>query len=217
MKKNTNEVKVWDVFVRIFHWTLVGSVIFSYLSGEEFKPLHIRSGYFIASLLSARIIWGFVGTKYARFKDFLYGPRTIYDYLKSLVKGNPEHYLGHNPAGGLMIVVMLITLSIIVFTGLKMIALEGKGPLAGTDISTLRAAYADEDEDDDEMYRDDRHDKSGRDQKEQKDGLLKQVHELMTSFLILLAIVHVAGVITSSWIHKENLVMGMITGKKKKQ
>ena len=207
-----NSIKVWDIFVRIFHWTLVGSIIGLYLSGDEFKSVHIHLGYFVTCLVLARIIWGFVGTKHARFNNFLYRPRTIYDYLKSLIKGNPKHYLGHNPAGGLMIIVMLITLLVVVFSGLKTLAIEGKGPLSTTVISILRVAYADEDEhDDDHTYRD------GHRQNEQKDDFWEDIHELMTSFMIFLIVVHVGGVIVSSWIHKENLIMGMITGIKKKE
>jgi cytochrome b len=211
MKNEMKAFKVWDIFIRIFHWTLAGSIIGLYLSGEEFKSVHFRLGYFVACLVLARIVWGFVGTKHARFINFLYGPRTIYDYLKSLIKGNPKHYLGHNPAGGLMIVVMLITLLVIVFSGLKTLAIEGKGPLSTTDISILRVAYADEDgHDDNPAYKD------GHRQKEQKDEFWEDIHELMTSFMIFLVIVHVGGVIVSSWIHKENLIIGMITGIKKK-
>ena len=214
MKEDINSVKVWDIFVRIFHWTLVGSIIGLYLSGEEFKSIHIRLGYFVTCLVLARIIWGFVGTKHARFNDFLYRPRTIYDYFKSLIKGNPKHYLGHNPAGGLMIIVMLFTLLVTAFTGLKTLAIKGQGPLATTDISILRVASADEDEhddDDDPTYRDGHH------QKKQKDDFWEDIHESMTSFMIFLVIAHVGGVIVSSWIHKENLLVGMITGIKKKE
>jgi cytochrome b len=213
MKKDMNSVKVWDIFVRIFHWTLVGSIIGLYLSGDEFKSVHIRLGYLVTCLVLARIIWGFVGTKHARFNDFLYRPRTIYNYLTSLIKGNPKHYLGHNPAGGLMIIVMLFTLLVTAFTGLKTLAIEGQGPLATTDISILRVAYADEDEhdDDDPRYR------YGHRQKKQIDEFWEDIHESMTSFMIFLVIAHVGGVIVSSWIHKENLLVGMITGIKKKE
>ena len=214
MKEDMNSVKVWDIFVRIFHWTLVGSIIGLYLSGEEFMSIHIRLGYFVICLVLARIIWGFVGTKHARFNDFLYRPRTIYDYLKSLIKGNPKHYLGHNPAGGLMIIVMLFTLLVTAFTGLKTLAIKGQGPLATTDISILRVAYADEDEHDDD---DDPRYRYGHRQKKQKDEFWEDIHESMTSFMIFLVVAHVVGVIVSSWIHKENLLVGMITGIKKKE
>ncbi len=215
MKEDMNSVKVWDIFVRIFHWTLVGSIIGLYLSGEEFMSIHIRLGYFVSCLVLARIIWGFVGTKHARFNDFLYRPCKIHDYLKSLIKGNPKHYLGHNPAGGLMIIVMLFTLLVTAFTGLKTLAIEGQGPLATTDITISRVAYADEDEH--EEHDDDRKYNTVHHQKRQKDEFWEDIHESMTSFMIFLVIAHVGGVIVSSWIHKENLIIGMITGIKKKE
>ncbi len=144
-------VKVWDIFVRTFHWALVGSTIGLYLSGEDFKGVHIRLGYFVTCLVLSRVIWGFIGTKHARFTDFLYRPGKIYQYLKSLIGGNPTHYIGHNPAGGLMIIVMLLSLLVTAFTGLKTLANEGQGPLADTgEASILQFAYADEDEHDDD-------------------------------------------------------------------
>jgi len=215
MKEDIKSVKVWDIFVRIFHWTLVGTVIGLYLSGETFKNVHIRLGYFVTCLVLSRIIWGFIGTKHARFYDFLYRPSTIYHYLKSLIKGNPKHYIGHNPAGGLMIVVLLFSLLVTAFTGLKTLGSEGQGPLANTGNSIFRFAYADEDEDNEEE--DDQTYSDGHRQKKQKGEFWEDIHESMTSFMIFLVIVHVGGVIISSWIHKENLILGMITGRKKKE
>ena len=205
-------VKVWDIFVRIFHWTLVGSMIGLYLSGEDFKGVHIRLGYFVTCLVLSRVIWGFIGTKHARFNDFLYRPGKIYQYLKSLIGGNPTHYIGHNPAGGLMIIVMLLSLLVTAFTGLKTLANEGRGPLADTGgASILQFAYADEDEHDD----DDQKHETGHHQKKQKEEFWEEIHESMSSFMILLIIIHLGGVIVSSWIHKENLVLAMINGRKK--
>lgn len=206
-----NPVKVWDIFVRFFHWTLVGSVIGQYMSGEDFKSIHASLGYFVIGLVLSRIIWGFVGTKHARFSDFLYRPSTIYEYLKGLINGNPKHYLGHNPAGGLMIIVMLFTLLVTTFTGLKSLAIEGKGPLATSDISISQIAYADEDEHDE---LDDRTYNTADHQQRRKDEFWEDIHESMTSFMIFLIIAHVAGVFVSSWVHKENLIFGMISGKK---
>ena len=135
--------KVWDIFVRTFHWTLVGSMIGLYLSGDDFESVHTILGYFVICLVLLRIIWGFIGTKHARFHDFLYRPSKIYQYLKSLINGNPTHYIGHNPAGGLMVVVMLLSLLVTAFTGLKALDSEGKGLLTNTGISIFRFAYAD--------------------------------------------------------------------------
>ena len=119
--------KVWDIFVRTFHWTLVGSMIGLYLSGDNFESVHTILGYFVICLVLLRIIWGFIGTKHARFHDFIYRPSKIYHYLKSLINGNPTHYTGHNPAGGLMVIVMLLSLLVTAFTGLRLSVARGRG------------------------------------------------------------------------------------------
>ena len=203
--------KVWDIFVRTFHWTLVGSMIGLYLSGDDFESVHTILGYFVICLVLLRIIWGFMGPNHARFHDFLYRLSKIYHYLKSLINGNPTHYIGHNPAGGLMVIVMLLSLLVTAFTGLKTLGSEGKGPLTNAGISILRFAHADEDEDDD----DDRTYKASHHQKNHKEEFWEEIHESMTSFMIFLIITHLVGVIVSSWIHKENLILAMINGRKK--
>jgi len=209
MMQDMKTEKVWDIFVRIFHWTLVGCMIGLYLSGDEFEGVHISLGYFVTCLILLRVIWGFIGTKHARFGDFLYPPTKIYQYLKGLVNGNPTHYLGHNPAGGLMIIVMLLFLLVTAFTGLKTLGSEGKGLLANNGISIFRFAYADDDSDDDKKY------KTGDYQKNRREEFWEEIHESMTSFMIFLIIAHLAGVVVSSWIHKENLILAMINGRKK--
>ena len=201
--------KVWDIFVRTFHWTLVGSMIGLYLSGDDFESVHTILGYFVICLVLLRIIWGFMGPKHARFHDFLYRPIKIYHYLKSLINGNPTPYIGHNPAGGLMVIVMLLSLLVTAFTGLKALGSEGKGPLANTEMFIIRIAYADEDDEDDHSY------KSAKHQKNQEKEFWEEIHESMTSFMLFLIFIHIAGVIVSSWVHKENLIWAMINGKKK--
>ena len=209
MKDTIKSVKVWDIFVRIFHWALVGSIFGMFMTGDDFKNVHMYLGYLVIVLILDRILWGFFGSKHARFSDFIYKPGTIYEYLRGLIKGSPKHYLGHNPAGGLMIVVMLISLLITAFAGLKTIGSEGRGPLANKDISIVQPAFADEDEHDEGLAK-----KGSRRQKEQKSEFWEEIHEGMTGFIIFLVIVHVGGVIASNWVHKENLILGMITGRK---
>ena len=204
-------VKVWDIFVRMFHWALVGSIIGMYISGEEMHGVHIRLGYFVIALVVTRIVWGFIGTKHARFGDFLYGPNEIFKYLKSLLVGKPIHYVGHNPAGGLMVFVLLIALLATTFAGLKALAAEGRGPLAYANQSILSSAYAHEDEheaDENRTY------DSGSRRQEGKDKFWKEIHEGMTGFMLVLIIIHICGALISSWLHKENLILSMITGKK---
>jgi cytochrome b len=214
MKTNYTSIKVWDIFIRLFHWTLVVVIINQYLTGDRIKHVHVNSGYFLIGLLLARILWGFVGSKHAKFSDFLYGPNAIINYLKGLIKGKPKHYIGHNPAGGLMIFIMLFTLLVTAFTGLKTLGSRGQGPLADQGISMVLITYAVVDK-----QNDNDHKSSIKEhvQKNEKYEFWKEIHEAMTGFMIFLIIVHIGGVIVSSWVHKENLILAMITGKKKKE
>jgi len=125
MKGNLQTVTVWDPFVRFFHWTLVICIIGQFITAEDFQDAHVILGYVIIGLVLSRILWGFVGTKHARFNDFLYRPSTTIRYLKSLFNGPPEHYIGHNPAGGAMIIVLLLSLLVTTFTGLMTLGSEG--------------------------------------------------------------------------------------------
>ena len=195
------EVVVWDLGVRVFHWSLVALFTFSYLTGDELEELHAYSGYAIIGLLVFRLIWGFVGSKHARFADFVRGPREAIDYLKSMREGHPKRHLGHNPAGGAMIVVLLVGLSLLTFTGLMAYAEEGHGPLAGADVSLISTAYAD-------------HDDEGGKKGKKEDEFWEEVHEFTGNFLLVLIFLHVAGVGVSSRLHNERLVKAMISGKK---
>jgi cytochrome b len=125
-----NSIKVWDPLIRIFHWSLVIFFTVAFLSGDEESSLHIYSGYAVIGLVLFRILWGFVGTEHARFRDFIFGPSKVIQYLKSMASSTPQRYIGHNPAGGYMVVALLATLLVVTFTGLKVYGTEGHGPLA---------------------------------------------------------------------------------------
>jgi cytochrome b len=103
-------VKVWDLFVRVFHWSLVSLFALAYMTGDEVEKVHIAAGYAIAGLLTLRIVWGFVGPRHARFSDFVRSPREALCYLRDVVLLRARRYVGHNPAGGLMVVALLIML-----------------------------------------------------------------------------------------------------------
>ncbi|MHC2289476.1 cytochrome b/b6 domain-containing protein [Bradyrhizobium barranii] len=103
-------VKVWDPFVRIFHWSLVATFVIAYATGDEIERVHLAAGYAIAALLTLRIIWGFVGPRHARFSNFVRPPREVLAYLRDVVMLRATRYLGHNPAGGAMIVALLAAL-----------------------------------------------------------------------------------------------------------
>ena len=110
MRNQSENIWVWDPFVRAFHWTLVTAYLAAWLSAEELTWLHNQTGYFIIALIGLRFVWGLIGTRYARFSDFVHSPRATMAYLRSLGDGEPRHYLGHNPAGGWMIVALLVSL-----------------------------------------------------------------------------------------------------------
>ena len=112
--------RVWDPLVRIFHWSLVGLFAFAFLTGDEWQQPHELAGYAIAGLIAVRIVWGVIGTRYARFSNFLYGPSTVAGFLADTVRMKARRYLGHNPAGGLMVIALLLTIAVISVTGWMM-------------------------------------------------------------------------------------------------
>lgn len=114
------EVKVWDPFVRIFHWSLVVLFVIAFLTGDEVEWLHLTAGYSIAALVGLRVIWGFVGPRHARFSDFVRGPGAVLSYLKQSTTLKAPRYLGHNPAGGAMVIALLAMLAGLSVTGFLM-------------------------------------------------------------------------------------------------
>jgi len=205
----SQKIKVWDPLVRLFHWSLVLFFTVAYFTGEEEGILHIYSGYIVLGLITFRLLWGFIGSKYARFSNFIHTPQYIFSYFKSLIKGQPKHYLGHNPLGGAMVITLLISLFMVSYTGLKLYAVEeGLGPLAqGNTISVISNAYADS-EDNDEGRK--------HSVNEDDEEFWEELHEFFANFTLLLVFLHIAGVFFSSKLHKENLAKAMITGLKKK-
>ncbi|KJS09129.1 MAG: cytochrome B561 [Hoeflea sp. BRH_c9] len=113
-------VRVWDPLVRIFHWSLVGLFAFAFLTGDEWQTPHEMAGYVVAGLIAVRLAWGFVGSRHARFSNFLYGPATVAGFVRDTVRMKARRYLGHNPAGGLMVIALLIVIAVISLTGWMM-------------------------------------------------------------------------------------------------
>lgn len=183
--KTLAQTKVWDPLVRLFHWTLVLTFSLCYFTQEESYELHIWSGYVVLGALLVRVIWGFVGSRYARFRDFLYSPRQIVSYLKQVLRGAPERYLGHNPAGGAMIFVLLIGCFIIGLSGIALDGAENRaGPLANFQVDRYLSN-------------------------------IRFVHEMSTYLTLAMVFIHVSGVILESKLHRENLIRAMITGRKR--
>jgi len=113
-------VRVWDPFVRIFHWSLVGLFVLAFATGDEIEWLHIRIGYAIAALVALRIVWGFVGTRHARFSSFVRSPGEIATYSGQALRCRAPRHLGHNPLGGAMVVALLVMMAGIAATGFTM-------------------------------------------------------------------------------------------------
>ncbi|KIA79748.1 hydrogenase [Chromobacterium piscinae] len=184
----TQQVKVWDVPTRLFHWTLVvlfGAMWFCAEQGGEWLQYHIYCGVALASLLVFRLIWGVVGSQTARFSNFVRGPRTIVRYLKGEL---PEREApGHNPLGGWMVVVMLLALGAQVLTGLFAADVDSylyDGPLA-------------------------KHIDSGL--AESATG----AHKLLFNGLLGLVALHLTAIVLYRVVKKQNLVGPMLTGYKK--
>ncbi len=150
--------------------------------------VHAYAGYVVTGLLVFRLIWGIIGTRHARFADFVFTPRTVLAYLKDIVMLKAKRFVGHNPAGGAMIVALLLSLLATSVSGLALYAVgENAGPLAGA-LGGLGGFWED---------------------------ALEGVHEFLANFTVFLVVVHVLGVIVESALHRENLIRAMWTGYKR--
>lgn len=213
---NYKEKKLWDLVVRIFHWSLVVLVLIAFISSEEGEGIHIKVGFAILGIVLFRIVWGFIGSKHARFTDFVKGPRKVIAYLKGLFTGSPPYSFGHNPAGGAMIVLILITLLLVAFTGIKTEEGERAEHASISEFSIVSIAYADDEHFEsgrgyDSDYGD--HDE-GENAAHASHEFWEELHELFAGFLLVLIAVHVAAVFLTLFVYKENLIKSMITGRK---
>ena len=188
MKRESSQnqtLKVWDPLVRIFHWSLVFFFVLAYATEDDWLSVHVPAGYAVAMLIGFRLVWGLIGTHYARFIHFVKSPSGVLGYIRQMIRFQVPHYLGHNPAAAAMIIALLISLVMVSFSGMVIIASEGQGPLAGT----LFAAFNAE--------------------------VMEEVHEFFANFTLLLVFLHVGGVFFSSLLEGQNLVRSMLTGRKK--
>lgn len=211
---DTSSRKTWDLLVRTGHWLLAAAFVTAWIAGDDYQQVHVLAGYTIAVILLVRVAWGVIGPRNARFAEFVRGPRAVFRYLQSLWRGEPEEHRGHNPAGGWMIVLLLVALTMQVSSGMTLYALEeGKGPLAGWLVSTEAGGLSHDDHDEEHgssEYQDGEHD--------EHEGVLEEaaeeIHEFGADFLLILVALHIAGVLVSSVLHRQNFVRGMITGRR---
>jgi cytochrome b len=194
MAKSSTEMRnVWDPLVRIFHWSLLATVTVAYLSEPDWFDLHIWAGFIVTGLILFRLLWGFVGTEHARFKDFVFGPGAVFKDLKNFLSGHPARYIGHSPAGGAMVLVLLGALTAVALSGLELYAVEEhSGPFVSFQSSIVSAIG---------------------NQAESK-YYWRDVHGLIVNCTLLLAIVHVVCVLVCSVLLRENMPLAMITGRK---
>ncbi|HXH04414.1 MAG TPA: cytochrome b/b6 domain-containing protein [Candidatus Competibacteraceae bacterium] len=180
-------VYVWDPLVRLFHWLLVAGVSVAWLTEDDWQWLHAWAGYLVLGLILIRIVWGFVGTRHARFGDFVHGPRRVLGYTRAVLERRAERYLGHNPAGGAMIIVLLALLLLTTVSGMAYYGAEQwQGPLAPL-LQDLEGNWE----------------------------WLEETHEFLANATLLLVGVHLLGVLWESLLHRENLVRAMLTGRKR--
>ncbi|MGB0958786.1 MAG: cytochrome b/b6 domain-containing protein [Halocynthiibacter sp.] len=180
---------IWDLPLRIFHWSLATLVITNLIIGEispADMSLHFYIGYGIIGLLVFRVIWGLIGPKNARFVNFIYGPRTTFSYLKTLPMRKPSHWVGHNPMGALSVFALLGLLGIQSLSGL----------FADPEDYINAGPFAD-----------------------QVDAATNQMasgwHETLSSLLIVLVVLHIGAILFYKFWKKDDLITPMVTGKRR--
>ncbi|MBS1158655.1 MAG: cytochrome [Proteobacteria bacterium] len=167
------KILVWDWPVRLGHWLMAGGFITAWLTSESetWRLVHVVSGATVVAVALFRLPWGLIGSRYAKFVDFVRGPTAVKDYLASLLRLEPDHHAGHNPAGGWAIILLL---GLAILSGLSGWAIYND--LGGE--------------------------------------VFEELHEGLTGAMLAVVIVHLAGVVTGSLLHGENLVRAMLTGHK---
>lgn len=167
-------VLVWDLPTRIGHWLLAASFAVAWLTSESeaLRAVHVGSGCLFGAVIAFRLLWGVLGSRYARFAQFVRSPRTAWAYLTSLRGPRPQHHLGHNPAGAWAIVALLALGAVAVASGW----------LNYNDIGG---------------------------------DLFEEVHEGAAAAALAVVVIHLAGVLVGSLVHRENLVAAMLTGRKR--
>jgi len=110
-------VSVWDPVVRTFHWLLVLAIVVQWISADRFDEVHETNGLVIAALVALRVAWGFLGSHYAKFTQFVRGPGRVTNYLRDMAKGQETRHIGHNPVGAVMILMLLLSLAVQALSG----------------------------------------------------------------------------------------------------
>ena len=174
MHDTGDTIRVWDWLVRVCHWSLVAGVAAAWFTREGVGKWHEYIGYAVLGIVCLRLCWGVAGSKYARFKQFIYPPGYTLVYGRDILHGKHRRYIGHNPLGGWMIAALLLALVGVCFTGW---------------LYTTDAFWGVE--------------------------WVEELHEALANVLLVLAALHIGGVVFTSFFEKENLVASMLHGKKR--
>ncbi len=184
------QIRVWDLPVRFFHWSLAPGFTIAYLTEDDLLSVHVWTGYTLLVLILIRFVWGFVGSQHARWSDFVKSPSEISAYLHDTVLLKAKRYPGHNPAGGAMVVALISSLTATILSGLAVYGgQELSGPLAPL-LSGIPAGWAHQ---------------------------LEDLHEILANLTLALVFLHLAGVAVTSLLHRENLIKAMVTGLKNRE
>lgn len=184
-----DRVRVWDPLVRVFHWLLVAAFATAFIVEDDLLGVHVQAGYLVLALIAVRLVWGFIGSRHARFSDFVRGPREVLGYVGDALRLHAKRCLGHNPAGGAMVLALLVLVSATGVSGLALYgAQELSGPLAPL-LGGLPGFWG---------------------------KALEEVHEVLANVTLVFIVAHVAGVLFSSLSHRENLIAAMFTGLKRR-
>jgi len=204
-------IRVWDPFVRVFHWTVAIGFLIAYYTESDLLALHVWDGYVVGGLVVLRILWGFVGPKHARFTDFVCGPFKAWSYARDLIAFRAKRYIGHSPAGGIMALVLMAGLLVTVWSGLDLYATENNAdPLAAISaaISVEARAATGPEARAVQVSEEDERETKGK-------GIWGELHEGIATLMFILILPHIGGVLLASVAHRENLARAMVTGLKR--
>lgn len=179
-------VVVWDAPVRVFHWLLVAAFAVCWFTFDDnrYLHLHVFSGYLILGLIVFRMAWGFTGTRYAHFGDFVRGWGAVRDYLAGLKAKDPERFIGHNPVAGWAVLFLMLMGLVVCITGVLVLGLEeGHGPL----LKWMDLPVA---------------------------PFWREIHEVAAFITLFFVPLHVLGVVVEGRVLGESLVGAMIHGHK---
>ena len=204
--------RIWDPIVRITHWVVALAILLNGLIDDGGSVLHIWIGYIALAMLVLRMLWGFVGPAEARFASFLPSASGARAHASDLAAGRVRHYRSHNPLGSLMVYALWSVLALVIVTGIIM---AGPPPLSAPPaggaaqlqpLASPAIGAADDDGDEDGTAQ--------GDDREKKESLVTDIHEIAANLILVLAALHIGGVAVESYLSRTNLARQMVTGRR---